>query len=53
MANGPGRMYPYVYGTIEYADDIGTVMRMGFVKLFDKKSGRFTMIDDPDYEYAD
>jgi hypothetical protein len=53
IASYSGRVSPYIYGTVEYADDLGTVMRMGFARLFNNKSGRFTMADDPDYEYAD
>ena len=53
MHDQPDRVYPFIYGAIEYTDEFGTVMRMGFARFFDTYNGRFKPTEDADYEYAD
>jgi hypothetical protein len=53
MHDQPDRVHPYIYGVIEYTDGFGTVMGVGFARSFDVFTGRFTLANDPDYEYAD
>lgn len=43
----------YVAGWIQYADDFGLLRRCYFCRVFDKATGRFTTVGDPDYEYDD
>jgi hypothetical protein len=41
------------YGYVLYEDSQKIRRRVGFCRLFDAYTGRFTVLDDPNYEYAD
>jgi hypothetical protein len=41
------------YGYLLYEDALKIRRRTGFCRLFDSHTGRFTVLDDPNYEYAD
>lgn len=41
----------YFLGYLLYRDDIGTVRRTAFCRLYDFRTKRFTIVQDPDYEY--
>jgi hypothetical protein len=43
----------YFLGHVRYKDDLGIVRRLAVLRHFDTASGRFTVVDDPQYEYAD
>ncbi len=53
IAVGDKRKIMHVFGYIRYADDTGTVRRIGFLRGFDVTLRRFRPVDDPEYEYAD
>ena len=41
------------YGYVLYEDAQKIRRRTGFCRIFDAQTGRFTVLDDPNYEYAD
>ncbi len=41
------------YGYLLHEDALKVRRRVGFCRLYDTPSGRFTVLDDPNYEYAD
>jgi len=43
----------FLYGYLIYEDAAKTRRRTGFCRLYDAASGRFTVFDDPHYEYSD
>ena len=45
--------FVYFLGYVHYKDDLGVVRKMAVLRHYDTESGRFTVVDDPDYEYAD
>lgn len=42
----------YFLGYILYKDEVGTIRRTAFCRLYDYRTMRFYAVDDPDYEYA-
>ena len=42
----------YFFGYIDYRDDIGTIRRTAFCRLYNRETKRFTKVDDEDYEYS-
>jgi len=49
----PDKEVVYFIGRIRFADKYGVKRNYGFCRLYDLKSGRFTVVDDPYYEYSD
>jgi hypothetical protein len=43
----------YIYGYLDYADDAGNTRMTAFGRRLVGESGRFTKVEDPDYEYED
>lgn len=43
----------YFWGFVEYSDLNGTERRTGFCRRYDARAERFTLVADPDHEYAD
>jgi hypothetical protein len=43
----------YMIGRLSYVDDMGNARETGFARQLNYNSGRFTPIEDLDYEYAD
>ena len=43
----------FLLGFIEYTDEPGRIRRTGFLRQLDLKTGRFTAMTHPDYEYQD
>jgi hypothetical protein len=43
----------FLYGYLVYEDALKVRRRVGFCRMFDQASGRFTVFDDPNYDYAD
>jgi hypothetical protein len=43
----------YFFGYVHYEDDRGTVRKMAVLRHYDTEAGRFRVVGDPDYEYAD
>lgn len=46
-------LYAYVVGVLKYKDKIGLERRTAICRKFDRKSLRFIVEPDPDYEYED
>ena len=44
---------PCVYGYVRYRDRRGIERRTGFMREYDTATGRFSAVNDPDYEYED
>lgn len=43
----------YVFGHVRYRDSSNNVRRTGFLRRYDYAHRRFSIVDDPDYEYSD
>jgi hypothetical protein len=48
-----GEKVIYFFGFIMYRDDIGNTRRTAFCRRYDPNAERFTVVNDPDYEYID
>jgi hypothetical protein len=48
-----GHSHLIVAGTIAYADLNDARRSLSFLRRYDPESGRFEVVDDPYYEYAD
>ena len=48
-----GNHLAYVLGWIEYSDDRSVARRTAFCRLYDFETGRFSVIDDADYEHEE
>lgn len=51
----PERAAPtlYLIGVVKYRDDNGQLRRTGFCRRYDRKTRRFRVVDDLDYEHVD
>lgn len=45
--------FVYFMGYVHYKDDVGVVRKTFVLRHYDTETGRFKVVDDPDYEYAD
>ena len=45
--------YVYFLGYVHYNDELGIVRKMAVLRHYNTETGRFILVDDPDYEYAD
>jgi hypothetical protein len=45
--------YVYFLGYAHYEDELGVIRKMAILRHYDTETGRFRVVDDPDYEYAD
>jgi len=43
----------YFMGWVSYRDDVGNIRTTCFCRAYDRSKGRFTALDDPDYEHAE
>jgi hypothetical protein len=48
-----GEKVIYFFGFIMYRDDIGNTRRTAYCRRYDPIAERFTIVNDPDYEYTD
>jgi hypothetical protein len=43
----------FLTGRVDYRDDTGAVRRTAFHRSYNQETKRFSIVDDPDYEYSD
>jgi hypothetical protein len=43
----------HFFGYMQYRDNIGIVRRTAFCRRYDIRTRRFSVVDDPDYEFSD
>lgn len=48
-----GEQIIYFFGFLVYIDNIGIKRRTAFCRKYDYRAERFTIVEDPDYEYKD
>jgi hypothetical protein len=49
----PEPTHLFLIGVVKYRDDLDNLRRTGFCRRYNRQTGRFEPVDDPDYEHAD